>query len=490
MDIQELKKQKVVILGLGVNNQALVEYLLKRGVGITIRDRLPDLQEEFWKKYPQYKENELVKWEIMENILKGLDKFGVVFRSPSIPYLSPEIQKAKGQGVVIYSQTKLFFDLCPAPIIGISGTKGKGTTATLLYQILQVGWKKGKVYLAGNIGLDPFSFVDKLQETDLVILELSSYQLQDLHKSPHIAIMLRVSVDHLDHHKNIEEYRVAKQPLLRWQNEDDLALVNADDPNMDEYANLTRAQVYRYSRYQPRRNSIWVDNSTGDEIVFVQLGEDIESFSLTGRRLIGEHNLENILPAILTATMLGVSMHTIRRVVLAFPGLEHRLALVGTYHKVNFYDDSIATTPAACLVAISSFWGRPIHLIVGGRDKGQDYTGLAADIVQHCATVSFLPGKATARLKQSLRQALNRFPTSENPCQILDDFNYGSTKVLTPFPTKDEVMENILKSIVPHLKPNDIVLLSPTTASDQPFKDYKERGEAFIRAMKGQYARK
>lgn len=490
MDIQELKKQKVVILGWGVNNRALVEYLLKRGVSVTIRDRLPNLQEDFFNKYPQYKESELVKWEITENILKGLDKFGVVFRSPSIPYLSPEIQKAKGRGVVIYSQTKLFFDLSPAQIIGISGTKGKGTTATLLYQILQAGWKKGKVYLAGNIGLDPFSFLDKLQETDLVILELSSYQLQDLHKSPHIAIMLRVSVDHLNHHKSIEEYRAAKQPLLRWQNEDDLALVNADEPNMDEYANLTRAQVYRYSRYQPRRNSIWVDTSTGDEIVFVQLGEDIESFSLTGRRLIGEHNLENILPAILTAAMLRVSMRTIRRVVLAFPGLEHRLALVGSYNGVNFYDDSIATTPAACLVALRSFWGRPIHLIVGGKDKGQDYASLATDILQRCATVSFLPGESTARLKQSLRQALNRFPASKNPCQILDDFNYSSAKALHQSLTKDEVMENIFKSLIPHLQPNDVVLLSPTTASDQPFKDYKERGEAFIRAMKEQYAGK
>ena len=193
MTLEALRGKKIAIVGMGVNNKGLAEYFREQGIGFETIDG----------------------WESRDELIGKLDNYDVIFRTPGLPYLSRAVQQAKEKGVEIYSQTKLFFDLCPAKIIGVTGTKGKGTTATLIYEILKTnplrpslaplrrgGQAQGqKVFLAGNIGEDPFQFLDKLRKDDWVILELSSFQLQDQHKSPHIAVVLKITPDHLDHHK-------------------------------------------------------------------------------------------------------------------------------------------------------------------------------------------------------------------------------------------------------------------------------------------------
>ncbi|MCC2631780.1 MAG: UDP-N-acetylmuramoylalanine--D-glutamate ligase, UDP-N-acetylmuramoylalanine--D-glutamate ligase, partial [Patescibacteria group bacterium] len=348
MDLQTLRSEKKIgILGYGINNKELVRFLASEGIACTVRDTRPELEKEFRSQFAEL--NDLVSWEVPKDILADLEVFSLVFRSPSIPFLSPALQKAAKKGVKIYSQTKLFFDLCPAPIIAVTGTKGKGTTSSLIHRVLEAGYKDGKTYLAGNIGLDPFSFYSKLTPEDVVILELSSFQIQDLHKGPYMAVLLTIGVDHLDHHASVEEYRQAKQRLALTQTEDDVLIVNVQQPEMMQYAKSARGALYCYSRHTPRRQSAWSLQEDGKEIVFVQVGGEIDSFDITPRKLKGEHNLDNILPAAIIGALYDIPMPVIQEAVCSFPGLEHRLSFVGSYSEVEFYDDSIATTPESCL---------------------------------------------------------------------------------------------------------------------------------------------
>lgn len=469
--LQQLKSKHVGVLGLGVNNLQVTAFLVGKGAQVTVRDRNVAVKENFAKNYPDLVDK--IEWEIGERILLNLKKFDLILRSPSIPYLTHEIQQAGKAGVEISSQTKLFFELCPAKIIGITGTKGKGTTATLTYQLLKFGYKKGNVYLAGNIGLDPFQFIEDLNEEDLVILELSSFQLQDLTKSPQIAVVLNVTPDHLNHHQNFNEYLSAKSNILKFQKPEDLAIINLNIPANQVLPSLTPAKVMGIKTYIPSRESAWVDTSDEDEVVFLQRDEEMESFSIKGRKLLGAHNLENILPSALIAYIFEVPTKDMQRIIKDFVGLEHRLSFVGRFAEVDFYNDSIATTPETCLVAMQTFAGRRIHLLAGGLDKGQDYSKIAFEMVERCATISILPGQASPRLIKALKKAISR---TGSKCLILD-------KAGEPW------MPKILSGIQPHLRPGDVVLLAPTasTYGGVPFANYKERGESFTLAVKERY---
>jgi UDP-N-acetylmuramoylalanine--D-glutamate ligase len=467
MKLAELKDKKIVVLGLGVNNLHLVLYLLEAGLSLTIRDR-GTVQEGFVAEHGPWSGQ--ITWEVLKDITQKLEGFDIIFRSPSIPL--HVLKKYQEKGATVTSQTDFFFGLSPAKIIGVTGTKGKGTTSTLIYTMLKAGYKKGAVYLGGNIGIDPFSFLSKLTENDLVILELSSFQLEDLSMSPHVAVVLRVTPDHLDHHASYDEYRESKARLLVHQREEDVAIVNAHYGEMRYYLDKAKGKRYVYSRHTPARQAAWAETLEHKEVVFYQMESGIESFEITGRRLIGEHNLENILPAVLVGAYYGLSTKVMQEAIREFPGLEHRLSYIGAAAGIDFYDDSIATVPESSQAAIESFPGRRIHLIVGGRDKGSEY-GAWAEVATHtCTTISILPGGNSKKMERELRNAGKK----GGKALLL-------TKVATP------VMETILSGIHPHLERGDLVLLSPAAASDAPFKDYKVRGNSFIEAIHKRYAK-
>jgi len=201
--LEILQGKKIAILGLGINNRKLADFFSKNGIQF-----------------------EVLEWKSPDDL--QLESFDIVFRSPGLPYFSSAIQKAKATGVIISSQTKLFFELCPCPIIGVTGTKGKGTTASLIAKILAAGGKK--VWLGGNIGTDPFEFLEQIKPNDWVVLELSSFQLQDLTQSPHIAVVLSITADHLDHHQSVEEYVKAKSAIVAFQQEGDIAILHPKLP--------------------------------------------------------------------------------------------------------------------------------------------------------------------------------------------------------------------------------------------------------------------
>ncbi|MBU1322532.1 UDP-N-acetylmuramoyl-L-alanine--D-glutamate ligase [Patescibacteria group bacterium] len=357
-----------------------------------------------------------------------LSGFDIVFRSPGFWRLSLMLKKAAAAGVMITSATKLFFNLCPCPIIGVTGTKGKGTTASLITRILT---KSGQsVYLAGNIGKPMLQLLSKLKVTDLVCLELSSFQLQDLTKSPHIAVVLNITSEHLDVHQTTAEYRQAKANILKHQTSSDHAIINSDYQTTKSMTALTKAKVSFFSRHD---------------------------LSLDHRRiqLRGEHNLENIAAAIAVAKLVGVNNKIIMPAVYSFKGLEHRLELVREVKGVKYYNDSFSTTPETAIAAIKSF-KEPEILILGGSDKGSDYTKLGQTISSRRNLKAII---LIGKMGPVIRRSIHNFSG-----QII--FN-GKTMI------------QIIKQAKLLAKSGDVVVLSPACASFDMFLNYKDRGNQF-----------
>lgn len=454
--MHNLASKKIAILGLGDENVALISYLVKHGVErLTICDRKgrEGLKTQIAKLQPTNIETAL---EVGENYLNNLQNFDIIFRSPGLPYLNEKILRAKEQGVIISSATKLFFELCHSPIIGVTGTKGKGTTATLISEILKTADKR--VYLAGNIGNSPFEFLDTLNSDDIVILELSSFQLQDMDRSPHIAVVLDIKSDHLDYHQNQEEYVAAKENIVKYQTKDDIAIINADYPTSSAFGKLTTGRKYWFSRRKPVTPGSYLEN---DNIVL-----DLDNYkeiicNKNEVTLRGEHNLENICASLTAARLVGAELDAIKSTVKTFPGLEHRLEFVKEIRGTKFYNDSFSTTPDTAIAAIKSF-SEPIILIAGGSEKNANYEELGKTIANSNIKTAILIGETGPKIEVSIKNNESRGIKIINSCKNLDE---------------------VIDAVKAEMQPGDVVLLSPASASFDWFKNYKDRGNQFKQAI-------
>jgi UDP-N-acetylmuramoylalanine--D-glutamate ligase len=445
MDINSLSKKRIGILGYGSEGQSTARYLKRHGITPVLFDKDPKIKSEGFICYsgPDY--------------LEHLAEVEILFRSPGFWRLEPRLLKFEKEGGLITSQANFFFENCPCAIIGVTGTKGKGTTTTLAYEMAK---KSGKeAYLTGNIGAtEPLDFLDSLSEQNLVFYELSSFQLQDLKKSPHIGVVLMVTADHLDYHESIEEYRSAKNAITEFQTTADFAIINKDFPTSESIG------------IKGKGRKLWISHTKVDFGILIDnanlyakgLGEYgvpdgllLKSSELTLR---GLHNLQNIAASLLAGTMLGLPLKIMLETAKKFPGLEHRLEFVTEKNGVQFYNDSFSTTPETAIAAISAF-DQPLFLILGGSEKFLDYTNLAEEISKqtNIATV-FLIGQTAARMEETLRKA--KF----NPDKIS---------------SSAKTMEEIFTRLHFLAQPGSVVLLSPATASFGMFKDYKERGQIF-----------
>jgi UDP-N-acetylmuramoylalanine--D-glutamate ligase len=454
----DLKQKKIAILGIGNENIALIKYLKKHNISnLTLCDKEGEISDLTL----QIGEGDY-KFKLGEDYLSELKNFDLVFRTPGLPYLNSQIQDAKTNGVEISSQIKLFFELCPCPIIGITGTKGKGTTSTLIYEILKREFEtnqKSNIYLAGNIGNAPIEFLDKLTEDDIVVLELSSFQLQDLEKSPHIAVVLNISSDHLDVHKSNEEYVEAKTNLVRHQKQADFAVINADYLTSFQFAAITQAKVFWFSR----RKSVDFGCFIAGDTIVLRIHENDHELAKTGEILLrGEHNLENICAASIAGFLAGAKANSIKEVLKTFKGLEHRLELVGKLNGISFYNDSFSTNPDTAIAAIKSF-SEPIVLIAGGSEKFADYQELGSEIDKSTIKTLVLIGETGPRIKKEIK---NKNIKIIDQCQNLS-----------------EVMEAVKNEAAS----GDVVLLSPASASFDWFKNYKDRGNQFKEQVKNLY---
>lgn len=421
---------KIAIAGYGVEGQASHRYYSKDPANdITIFDQNPD-----------FVGSEGFKTVVGPDAFKHMGGFDLVLRSPPI---APYDLKTDGR---IWSGTNEFFARSPADIVGVTGSKGKGTTSSLIASILEAAGKK--VWLIGNIGIPALDVLDQVQSDDVVVFELSSFQLWDLETAPKTAVVLLIEQEHLDVHKDMAEYVAAKGNITRTQTSDDLLIFNAQNEYSRSIAEYSQAQKVGY----PSEATTHIKDG------YFYNGEQ-KMCSIDAVQLPGLHNLENATAAIDAVWKYTQDSAVIEQGLRAFKGLPHRLSFVADVDGVKYYDDSIATTPTSAIAALRAF-AVPKVIILGGSSKGSDFTELAKELTQHDVT-ALLMGEEATRIAEVCEQAgFTNFEIIENPTM---------TKVVA---RAHEIA-----------KEGSVVLLSPSTASFGLFKNYADRGDQFIAAV-------
>ena len=450
----DFKDKKIAVLGVGVEGISTTKYLLSKGAVPVLFDRKKT--REFEKTTGEEIRKLGARTFFGQEYLEPIKDFDLIFRSPGVRPDLPLLQAAEKKGAEITSQTKLFFDLCPAPIIGITGTKGKGTTSALIYDILKVAGKK--VFLGGNIGNPPLAFLDKVTPDSIVVLELSSFQLIDINKSPHICVVLMVTSEHLDWHRGEDEYIKAKTQITKYQTAKDFAVINADYPTSREIGEISKARKYYFSTKKPVENGAYIDQGF---VVLVTNGWT-SIVKTSDIKLIGEHNLQNIAATTVVAGLLEIPPDTIAKAIKAFTGLPHRLEFVGEVSSVKFYDDSASTTPETAIAAVRAF-ENPKILILGGASKHSDFTLLGEAIVQNNVKAAILTGEEAVRIRDSIDSA------------------GGFSGKIIEGPSD---MKQIVQKAKTLSEPGDIILLSPACASFDMYKNYMDRGDQFKAAVR------
>lgn len=462
MDASLLRNKRIGIVGLSVEGLSTLAYFKKHNNPITVYDQrnLNSLPNSVQKDI----EKGTIKGYFGNNYLDWIENNDVIVRTPGMPLWDEKLQKAIGKGVSVTSHTKIFFDLCPCPIIGVTGTKGKGTTASLIYEILKNG--KKDVFLGGNIGTAPLSFIDSLKPSSFAVLELSSFQLEDLRKSPHISVVLNITSDHLasqsqespNYHRSHSDYTEAKQHIVSYQKENDFAVLHYDSQVAKQLEKITKAQVWFFSN----RNEVTKGAYVIDDEVVVKTDSGKETVCKTNEvSLLGKHNLENVTAAVTVAKILSIDSDVVKNTIKTFKGLEHRLELVRVVNGVTYYNDSFSTVPETAIAAIQSF-SSPIILIAGGSEKKSDYLQLGEEIVKGNVKAVILIGETAHRIKEAISKA-----------------GYRLNRKLPIIIEGLSSIEDVVKRAQALGKKNDVVLLSPASASFGLFKNYKQRGKLF-----------
>jgi len=410
--LNSLDYKKIALLGYGLDNQALARFLKTKKIkaAITIKDAKTDPR----------------------GFNKNLEKFDLLFRSPGWPLSCPGLQKAKKFGrTEITSPLNLFLCLCPTKnVIGITGTKGKGTTASLIYKILKDSGHR--VWLGGNIGVSPFSFLEKIKPNDFVVLELSSFQLEDLAYSPRWSVITNLFPEHL-------------------------APADPNNPNFHHSLNAYWQAKLNIGR--GRENKYLVANQTlKKKLIKENLPGKIIYFSPSAlpSKLAGDYNRDNIGAAVALAKILKIPAASYRKTIAKFTNLEHRLELVREINGVRYYDNSFSTTPESTELDLKSF-SNPIIQIAGGADKGASFSELAKTIKKRVKFLILLEGRATPRLKREILK-----------------IGYPKNNLIAT-----GSLEQAVKLAAQKSEPGDVVLLSTACASFGLFKNYKERGNLF-----------
>jgi UDP-N-acetylmuramoyl-L-alanine---L-glutamate ligase len=426
MKIDQLADRKILILGLGREGLSTLNFLKKH---------FPD--QKFLVADQEKKEIDFTQVAGVyfgENYLEGLTDADIVILSPGISPFTLEIVNAKSEGVKFITATEIFFSNCQSQIIGVTGTKGKSTTSSLIYEILKKGGLK--VELVGNLGIPALDLLDKAQSDTIFVFELSSYQLTDLKISPSIAVFTNIYPEHLDYHQNFENYLKAKSNITLHQSTEDYFIYNSDFPELDDLAKKTKAIKVPFSSESYLGN---IDTS-----------------------LLGDFNKLNVTAAMIVGQIMGLGNEIIDAAVKEFKSLPHRLEKVTEKNGITFYNDSLATIPQATIEALKTL-DRVETLIAGGFDRGIDYSPLGSAI------------------SDSSIKNLILFPiTGEKIWQAVSDAKKDN------LPKKFEVstMEEAVKVAFEETSSGKTCLLSPASSSFNMFKDYAERGEKFKEAIK------
>jgi UDP-N-acetylmuramoyl-L-alanine---L-glutamate ligase len=444
----KLTGKKVLVLGFGREGQSTFK---------TIRKDLPILPvvisdaDESVRSNPLLAEDRFVAFKTGDKYLDDLNEFDVIIKSPGIALHRLSYQVDPGK---ITSQTDLFLQRYSGQVIGVTGTKGKSTTATLISHILKLASKDA--VLLGNIGRPAFDVLDELNETTVIVDELSSHQLEYLTKAPHISVLLNIYQEHLDAYRTYRDYQFAKMNITKCQDEGDFFIYNADDPIIGEHiAHLNLERSFRKFSFKKM-----VDNGCfikDDRIIYREEGKEEEVYDLRlKRKLKGDHNVMNIMAAIIACKLSGIPDEMLAEGISSFRGLEHRIEFVANLRGIGFYNDSIATIPEASIEAVKTLQNVDT-IILGGFDRGIDYSGIARFLCMSGVRNFIFTGDAGKRM----RDELVKIASTNQQLITINKF--------------DEFLEPALK----YTWPGHVCLLSPAAASYDEFLNFEMRGKRF-----------
>jgi len=460
--MNNFKDKKILVMGLGLHGGALavVQYLLKNKAILTITDTktVNELKPSL-DKLSKYKN---IKYTLGRHSIKDFKDQDLIIQNPGVPTDSKYLKTARKNNIPIVNEAVMFFGLYSDNIIGITGTRGKSTTSTLINNILKKKIKNN--ILAGNIATVPmFSIIDKLKKNTYPVIELSSWHLEgldDYNKSPHIAVITNVMRDHLNRYNSFNDYKNAKLVNIKYQTKNDYAVLNADNSITLGFSKKTKAKVYYFSLKKKVKGVYIKDNN----IYFNDNKKNTKVMSIKSIKVLGEHNLSNILTAIVVAKILKISNKDIKDVVSKFKGIDYRLEYKGIVKNFEVFNDATSTTPDATIVALDALEKKPIILIAGGEDKELEYSKLAKKIKQKVKFLLLLSGTGSEKLIKELNKV-----------------NYPAYQMITDINNLKQAYKLALK----HGREEESYLLfSPAAASFNMFINEFDRAKKFDKLIK------
>ena len=442
--MMDLKNKRVLAVGLGRSGAAAAFFLQEHGSKVTVSDTRSEAQLQHEVAQLLDRGISIEAGRHGERTFRDQD---LIVVSPGVPPDQPQLQHARTLGIPVIGEVELAFRFLQGKVLAITGSNGKTTTTTLVGEILNKAGKKTLV--GGNIGTPVISLAGKSSAESLVVLEVSSFQLETIEQfRPWIAAILNITPDHLDRHHTFEAYVAAKARIFENQASGDFGVLNADDAACVALEKKVKGSLYWFSRKQPVEQGAFLK---GEQIIFRQNGKEQPVLSRGDITLKGLHNLENVLAAVTMTMLAGCDPQQVRQAVSEFHAVEHRLELVNAVNGVTFYNDSKATNVDATIKALESFPGN-IHIILGGKDKGSDYTVLVP-LLRERVKAAYLIGAAAEKIRSQIQ---------------------GSTTLVSA-----GTLERAVHQAFEVAKPGDIVLLAPACASFDQFENYEQRGRIF-----------
>ena len=460
-----IKNKKIVMLGAGISNNELAILLQCQGAEVTLsdcqtRENLGDICDEM--------ESSGIKLRLGENYLDALEDAEIIFRAPGFYYNHCALVQARADHKIVTSETEVFFDTCPCPIYAVTGSDGKTTTTSIIAEFLRAQGKT--VHLGGNIGRALLSTVENISRNDAAVVELSSFQLISMRRSPDVAVITNISPNHLDVHKDMNEYIRAKFNIILHQNSFAKTVLNLDDisaakaEDIKALPEMVRGRAFYFSRKKTPENGTYL--SEDGFLCAAQNGREKKLFHKDEIRIPGVHNIENYLAAI-AAVYPEVDTENMRDAARSFHGVEHRMELVRNKNNVKWYNDSIATTPTRTTACLNGSDDNFI-LIAGGRDKKLSYDALALKILEKAKTL-ILIGESAPLLESAVQSAIrSNLKSEKNGFHIIHA----------------DSMERAVTEAQKLAKAGDSVALSPACASQDMYKNFEERGKHFKTLVK------
>lgn len=445
---EKINGKKIAMCGIGISNTPLILEFLSKGAKVYACDRrsrelIGDIADEL--------ESAGAELRLGDGYLDNLE-VDIIFRTPGMNFNLPELEAARKKGIAVTSEMEVFFDLCPATIFAVTGSDGKTTTTTLIAKMLEAEGKK--VFVGGNIGKPLLPEIENIKAEDFVVVELSSFQLISMRKSPDVAVVTNVAPNHLDVHKDMDEYVEAKRNVIMHQNAFSRTVLNRDDEITEGFRQYVRGQSLGFSMERKLNNGAWLDDD--DFLHMAYRGIDVPIVHRNEITVLGDHNVANYLAAI-TAVWGYAGMDAIKKVAHEFAGVEHRIEFVREVNGVKYYNDSIASSPTRTIAGLKAF-NQKVHLIAGGYDKHIPFEPMVPYIIEKVEKL-YLCGDTADKIEKAVRES--------------------SEYKDAPMIIRCENIKDALLKAYEDTKSGDVVTLSPACASFDAFPNFAARGNYF-----------